>query len=64
MQEGVLYVLFQHGQQFEYVGAYLEPKFYGADYNDDRAQFLECYEKQKGKMFCNKQENWPTAWTM
>ena len=58
------YTYFFTANNLEYVGAYLEPKFYGADYNDERAQFLECYEEQKSKMFCNKQENWPTAWTM
>jgi len=40
----------------DYVGRYPEPKFYGADYlsGDERAQFLEWYEKQKDKIFCNK----------
>jgi hypothetical protein len=37
---------------------YPEPKFYGADYmsSDERALFLEWYEEQKDKIFCNKQE--------
>ena len=37
---------------------YPEPKFYGADYmsGDERAQYLEWYEEQKYKLFCNKQE--------
>jgi len=40
----------------KYVGPYPEPKFYGADYmsGDERAQFLEWYEKQKDKIFFNK----------
>jgi len=40
------------------VGLNPEPKFYGADYmsGDERAQFLEWYEEQKDKLFCNKQE--------
>jgi hypothetical protein len=33
-------------KNLEYVGPYLEPKFYGADYmsSDERAQFFEWYE--------------------
>jgi len=40
-----------------YVGRYPEPKIYGADYMsvDERAQFLEWYEENKDKIFCNKQ---------
>jgi len=42
----------------DYVGPYPEPKFYGAEYmsGDERGQFLEWYEEQKDKIFCNKQE--------
>jgi hypothetical protein len=44
------------GNNLEYMGPYPEPKFCGADYmsGDERAQFLEWYEEQKGKIFCNK----------
>jgi hypothetical protein len=41
----------------DYVGAYPEPKFYGADMSsDERTYFLEWYEEQKDISFCNKQE--------
>jgi len=41
------------------VGPYQEPKFYGADYmsGDEQPRFLEWYEEQKDKIFCNKQEH-------
>jgi len=58
MQEGVLPSLFNTAENLDYVGPYPEPRFYGADYmsGDERAQFLEWYEEQKDKIFCNKQE--------
>ena len=57
-EEGVLFSLFKTANNMDYMGAYPEPKFYGADYmsGDERAQFLERYEKQKDEIFCNKQE--------
>jgi hypothetical protein len=58
MQERVLPTLFQHDQQFEYVGTYPEPEFYGAEYlsADEHAQFLEWHQKQARKVFSNKEE--------
>ena len=49
---------FNTANNLEYVGPYPEPKFYGAEYmsGDERAQFLEWYEEQNDKRFCNKQE--------
>jgi hypothetical protein len=40
------------------VGPYPETEFYGGDsmFVDERAQFLESYEEQKGKLFRNKDE--------
>jgi hypothetical protein len=40
------------------VGAYPEPEFYGAEYmyGDERAQFLERHQGQKGKVFSNHEE--------
>jgi len=45
-------------ENLDYVGPYPEPKFCGADYmsGDERARFLEWYEEQTDKTFCNKQE--------
>ena len=45
---------FNTANNLEYVGPYPESKFYGAGYmsGDDSAIF----EKQKDKIFCNKQE--------
>jgi len=40
------------------VGPYPEPRYYEADIisGDQRAKFMQWHEKQKGKMFCNKDE--------
>jgi hypothetical protein len=42
----------------KYVGTSPEPKFQLTDYKsgDERAKFLEWYEEQNVKIFCNKQE--------
>jgi len=58
MQEGVLPNVFNIDKNLVYVGPYPEPRFYGADYmsGDEGAQFLEWYEEQKDKIFCNNQE--------
>ena len=41
-----------------YVGPYPDPEFYGADSmpTDERTQFMQWYEEQKGKLFSNKDE--------
>jgi hypothetical protein len=41
-----------------YVGPYLDPEFYGADFMsaDERAQFLEWHQEQACKKFSNKEE--------
>jgi hypothetical protein len=45
-------------EKLDYVGSYPEPEYYGADYmsGNERAQFLEWYKEQKGKIFGNKEE--------
>jgi len=50
--------IFNTTNNFDYVGHYLEPKFYGAGYIsvDVRGLFLGWYEEQKHTIFCNKQE--------
>jgi hypothetical protein len=49
---------FNTASNFNYVGAYPEPEFYGAEYMsaDERAQFLEWHQGQEGKVFSNKEE--------
>jgi hypothetical protein len=49
---------FNTGSNLNYVGAYPEPEFYGAEYMSavERAQFLEWHQGQKGKVFSNKEE--------
>jgi hypothetical protein len=49
---------FNTANNLNYEGPYPEPEFYGADSMsvDERAQFLEWYEEQKGKLFRNKDE--------
>ena len=49
---------FNTAKNLKYVGLYPETKLYGADYmsGDERAQFLEWYDEQEDKIFCNKQE--------
>ena len=58
MHETVLPHLFNTAKNLYYVGPYPEPVFYGADYmsGDERAQVLEWYGGQKGKIFRNKEE--------
>ena len=48
---------FNTANNLDYVGPYPEPNFYGADYMSgyELAHFLEWYEEQKDKIFCNKQ---------
>ena len=52
---------FNTAENLDYVGPYPEPRFYGAQYmsSDERAQFVEWYEEQKDKIFCNNQELLP-----
>jgi hypothetical protein len=49
---------FNTASNLNYEGPYPEPKIYGAVSMsvDERAQILECYEEQKGKLFRNKGE--------
>jgi len=58
MQEGVLPQIFNTASNLNYVGPYPEPEFYGADSMsaDERIQFMQWYEEQKGKLFSNKDE--------
>jgi len=58
MHEGVLTHFFNTAENLDYVGPYPEAEFYRADYmsGDERAGFLEWHGKQKGKIFCNKEE--------
>jgi len=49
---------FNTASNMNYVGSYPEPEFYGTYFISiyEGAQFLEWHEKQKGKVFCNKDE--------
>jgi hypothetical protein len=49
---------FNTANNLNYEGPYPEPEFYGAESMsvDERAQLLEWYEEQKGKLFRNKDE--------
>ena len=52
------YPYFDTARNLNYVGSYLEPEYYGANFmsGDERSQFLEWHEEQKGDVFCNKDE--------
>jgi len=58
------YPLFYTANNFDYVGPYSEPKYYGAAFMsvDEQAQFLACFEKIKTKFSTVMKNCWPTAW--
>jgi len=49
---------FNTASNLNYVGPYSEPKFYGTGFMsvDERAQFMQWHQEQKGKLFSNKDE--------
>jgi len=49
---------FNMASNVNYVVSYPESKYHGADFKsgDERVQFFEWHEEQKGEIFCNKEE--------
>jgi len=58
LKKGYYPHFFNTASNLNYVGVYPEPIYYGADSMsaDERAQFMQWYKEQKGKLFCNKDE--------
>lgn len=55
---GITPHVFNTAYNLDYVGPYPVPKCYGVDYisGHEQAQFLEWYDEQKDKIFCNNEE--------